>query len=60
MKKVAQERKLHRMAKVRDILDMWQGGQNLHATQKESRAEGKQMTAIGYGLDAEEIIEASW
>jgi hypothetical protein len=29
---VAEERKLHRMAKVDDFLEMWQGSQNLHAT----------------------------
>jgi len=38
MKKEAEERKLHRMAKVHDFLEMWQGSQNLCATQKESRA----------------------
>jgi len=38
MKKEAEERKLHRMAKVHDFLEMWQGSQNLHATEKESRA----------------------
>jgi len=46
MKKEAEERKLHRMAKVHDFLEMWQGSQNLCATQKESRAQNKQMTAI--------------
>ena len=29
MKKEAEERKLHRMAKVRDFLEMWQGSQYL-------------------------------
>ena len=29
MKKEAEERKLHRMAKVHDFLEMWQGSQNL-------------------------------
>jgi hypothetical protein len=38
MNKEAEERKLHRMAKVHDCLEMWQGRQNLCATQKESRA----------------------
>jgi hypothetical protein len=37
MKKEAEERKLHRMAKVHDILEMGQGSQNLCATQKQSR-----------------------
>jgi hypothetical protein len=34
-KKEAQERKLHRLAKVHDFLGIWQGSQNLHATEKE-------------------------
>jgi len=45
MKKEAEERKLHRMAKVHYFLEMWQGSQNLRATQKESHARNKQMTA---------------
>jgi hypothetical protein len=40
---------------------MWQGSQNLPATQKESRTQNKQMTPIGYGIwDTEEIVKASW
>jgi hypothetical protein len=38
MKREAEEKKLHRMAKVHDFLEMWQGSQTLRATQKESRA----------------------
>jgi len=60
MRKEAEERKLHRMAKVHDFLEMWQGSRNLHATQKESRAQNKQMTAVGYISDTEEIVKASW
>jgi len=45
-KKEVAERKLHRMAKVPDFLEMWHGRQNLRATQKESRAQNKQMTAL--------------
>jgi len=60
MKKEAEERKLHRMAKVHDFLEMWQGSQNLRATQKESRAQNKQMTAVEYISDTEEIVKASW
>jgi len=60
MKKEAEERKLHRMAKVHNFLEMWQGSQNLCATQKESGTQNKQMTAVGYMLDTEEIIKASW
>jgi len=56
----AEERKLHRMAKVHDFLEMWRGRQNLCATQKESRAQNKQMTAVGYISDTEEIVKASW
>jgi len=60
MKKEAEERKLHRMAKVHDFLEMWQSSQNLHATQKESRAQTKQMNAVGYISDTEDIVKASW
>jgi len=55
----AEERKLHRMAKVHDLLGMWQGSQNLRTTQRESRAQNKQMTAIGYISDTEESVKAS-
>jgi hypothetical protein len=60
MKKEVEERKLHRMAKVHDCLEMWQGSQNLCDTQKESRTQNKQMTAVGYISDTEEIVKASW
>ena len=43
----AEETKLHRMAKVHDVLEMWQASQNLHTTQKESCAQNKQKTAVG-------------
>jgi hypothetical protein len=59
-KKEAEERNLHRMAKVHDFLDMWQASQNLCATQKESQAQDKQITALGYISDTEEIVKASW
>ena len=60
LKKEAVERKFHRMAKVHNILEMWQGSQNLHATQKESCAENEQMAALGYISDTEEIVKAFW
>jgi len=60
MKKEAEERKLHRIVKVHDFLEMWQGSQNLHATQMESHAQNMQMTAVGYISDTEEIVKASW
>jgi hypothetical protein len=53
MKKEVEEKKLHRIAKVHDFLEMWQGSQNLRATQKESRAQNKQITAVGYISDME-------
>ena len=59
-KKEVEERKFHRLAKVHDFLEMWQGSQNLQATQRESRNHNRPMTAIGYILDTEEIVEASW
>jgi len=48
------------MPKVHDILEMWQGCQNLRATQKESLTQNKQMTAVGYISDTDEIVKASW
>jgi len=60
MKNEAEETKLHRMAKVHDFLEMLQGSQNLRATQKESRTQNKQMTAVGYISDTEEIVKSSW
>jgi hypothetical protein len=59
MKKEAEERKLHRLSKVHNFLKMLQGSQNLHATQKQSRAQNKQMTTMGYISDTEVILKAS-
>jgi hypothetical protein len=47
------------MAKVHDILEMWQGSHNISATLKEFRAQHKQMTAVRYVSDTEEIVKAS-
>jgi len=41
MKREAEKRKLHRMVKVHDFLEMGQGSQNLRATQKESCAQNR-------------------
>ena len=60
LKREAEERILHRMAKVHDILEMWQGSQNLRSTQKESHPQNKQMTAIGYISDTADSVKASW
>jgi len=59
-KKEAEETQSHRMAKVHNFLEMWQGNQNLRATQKESRAQNKQMTAVGYISATEEMLKALW
>jgi len=60
MKYEAEEITLHRMAKVHNLLDMWQGSQTLCATQKESRGRNKQMSAVGYISDTDEIVKSSW
>jgi len=60
LKSEAEEKKLHWVAKVHDVLEMWQGSPNLHTTQKESRAQNKQMTAVGCISDTEESVKASW
>jgi len=60
MKRVPEERIFHRMAKVHDFLKIWQGSQNLYATQKESRIYHNQITAVGYISVLEEIVKASW
>jgi hypothetical protein len=60
MKQEAEERTPHSMATVHNLLEIWQGGQNECATQKESRAQNMQMTAVGYISDTEEIVKASW
>jgi len=59
-KKEAEQRKLHRMPKVHDFLEMWQGSQTLFATQKESQAQNKQTTAVESISDIDEIIKAFW
>jgi len=58
IKKEVKEWKLHRMAMVHDFVEMWQGSQNLRATQKETWAQNKRMTAVGSISDTEVIIKA--
>ena len=41
MKTKVEERKFHRAAKVHDVLEMWQGTNNLGATRNEFRAQDK-------------------
>jgi hypothetical protein len=60
IKKAAEETKLHRMASTHDFLEMWQGSEKLRATQKAAKAQNKQMTAMGYISDSEEVESSSW
>jgi len=60
IKNEGEERKLHRMAKVHDMLEMWPGSLILHFIQRESHIQNKQMTAVGYISDMKEIVTASW
>jgi len=59
LKKEVEERNLHRMTKVHDFSEMWQGSQNSRATQKALLAQNKEMTTVGYISETEEIIKAS-
>jgi hypothetical protein len=56
----AEERKLHRLAKVLDFLEMWQGSQIIHATQKESHAQNTHIKVVQSIFDTEEIVNAFW
>jgi hypothetical protein len=58
--KEVEERKLHRMAKVNDLLDMWQRSQNLHATLKKSHIQNKLMASLGSIYDTEMLVNALW
>jgi hypothetical protein len=60
MKNETDERKFDRMARVHDFWEIWQGSQHLRATQKESRTQNNQITAVGYISGTEEIVNASW
>ena len=44
---------------VHHLLETGQVNHNLHATQKESRAQSVQITAVEYISDTEEIVKAS-
>jgi hypothetical protein len=54
-----EQNKLHQRAKVHNILEMWQGSQTEQVTQKEYRTQHKQMAAVGYVSDVEEIVKPS-
>jgi len=59
MKREAEQKKLHRMAKVHDFLKIWQGSKTLRATQKESRTQNEQTNAVRYISDTEVIVKSS-
>jgi len=60
MKQEEEEWKLDRMAKVHDIAELWLGSHKRPDTQMESRVHNKQMTAVGYISDTEEVFKALW
>lgn len=45
---------------VHNVLEIWQGSQNKHATQKISHTHNQHITAVGCISDTEENINASW
>ena len=59
-KQEAEKKTLQRLANLHDFLEMWQSSLNVRATQKESRAQNKEMTAIGFISETEDIVNASW
>jgi len=60
MKIEVEEMNFRIMAKVHNVLEMWQGSQKLSDPQKESHTQNKQMTAVEYISDTAEIVKASW
>ena len=60
LRREAEKLRLHRKAKVHDLLEMLQGSRNLCAMEKESRAQINTMTTVGYISDMDEIIKVSW
>jgi len=60
MKREVEERILHRIAKVHDLLEMWHGSQNVPAMQKESSTQNMQISAVRYISVTDEIVRVSW
>jgi hypothetical protein len=48
MKREVEASGRYEMAKVYDFVEMWLGSKNLHATQKKSPAQPKQISAVEY------------
>jgi hypothetical protein len=59
-KKGAEEGIFHRKPKVHDLLEMWQGCEDIRAPQKESHTNNMPMSAVRYVSDTDDIIKASW
>jgi hypothetical protein len=60
LKKEGKDSKWHRIAKVDNLSEMWQGIENVCTTQKEYRIQNMQMTATGNISDTKDIIKTSW
>jgi hypothetical protein len=58
--KAVEDKKLNRLAKVHDFLDMRDGSQKLRHMQRAARAQNSKMTAIGYISDTEETVDEGW
>jgi hypothetical protein len=58
IKKEAEKKKLHRMAKILDYLEMWQGSDNLRSTQMAACTQILHMTAMRYISDMDEIMKS--
>jgi len=60
LKSESEKRLLNRMTMVHNIFEMWRDSPNEYATQKESSAHNKHITAKGYFSKAEEIIKVTY
>jgi hypothetical protein len=58
MKREAEQKKLHWMVKVHKLLNMWQGSYNLWASKNKTHPKTKEMSAVGYISDMQEIVIA--
>jgi hypothetical protein len=60
MKQEVVEMTFHRIGKVNNFLEMWQGCQNPCTTKKKACTQNNKRTAIGYNLDMDIILKPSW
>jgi hypothetical protein len=56
----AVEKSFHQMAMVHNVMEIWQGSQNQHATWKISHTQNQQITAKGRISDSEGNIKPFW